>query len=325
MVDESPLLSLVVPFHAPQKGQRAAMLEELLGDGVGIPGVEYVLVDDGSPIAWSPNADPALLLHLVRLERNLGPGGARNAGLASAQGRWVLCVDSDDRLDPSALRAMVEHLATLGEGVDVVTFPVSSFVHGTDELGTRHAAANRTTHRMAQEPEGALSHVVMLGNKVFRSAFLQAHALRLPPLTFGEDLAFLGMVAGARPVCLVWQGAPLVRIREGHESLTQAPVSLARLEDEFRAVVLANVALSSAGLGYWRWSTLRRWCAVCGRSPRRAMILAHLLFQRGAVGWPDSRRVWVFLRRRWSRWTRTPYAPGFANTVQVWSPTKGDV
>ena len=47
-------------------------------------------------------------VRVVALERNRGPGGARNAGLALATGRWVAVLDSDDTMRPDRLKRMIE-------------------------------------------------------------------------------------------------------------------------------------------------------------------------------------------------------------------------
>ena len=66
---------------------------------------EYIIVDDGSTdntaqIVRSFN-DPriSLLIH----EQNRGIGSARNTAVEAATGKWVLPIDSDDELLPSAL------------------------------------------------------------------------------------------------------------------------------------------------------------------------------------------------------------------------------
>lgn len=317
MIATAPLISVVVPFHAPQKGGRAQMLQELVDDCALLEGVECILIDDGSPVAWSPQTAPGTPVRTVRLPQNVGPGGARNVGFSLAVGEWILCVDSDDRLDGAGVPGLVRALLHCPSTVDVVTFPVASFRDGTDSAGHRHEAINRTAARMVCEPDGSLSHVVALCNKAFRRSFLEAHALHIPPLMFGEDLAFLGEVAAARPVCALWSGAPVVRIREGHESLTQDTVSVRRMEEDFRAVVWANGALYKAGLSYWRWSVARRWWALLAKAPVRALALFPLLFGDGGCGRPDQRRVMVFVRRRLARWTGRSYTPQFTNAVVV--------
>jgi hypothetical protein len=86
--------------------------------------IETIVVDDGS-------SDPETLWVLARLEdegsvtvvrlpENRGPGAARNAGIERARGRYVLPVDADNLLEPSAVRDLVEQLSNAGEQVGYV-------------------------------------------------------------------------------------------------------------------------------------------------------------------------------------------------------------
>ncbi len=67
--------------------------------------VEVVVVDDTSrdrtlEVARSYPQD---IVRVVALPANSGPGGARNAGLELARGRWVAVLDSDDTVYPGRL------------------------------------------------------------------------------------------------------------------------------------------------------------------------------------------------------------------------------
>jgi len=71
--------------------------------------VEVIAVDDRSPdatLALARSYDDARV-RVVALEKNRGPGGARNAGLDAARGRWVAVLDSDDAVLPGRLAAMI--------------------------------------------------------------------------------------------------------------------------------------------------------------------------------------------------------------------------
>jgi succinoglycan biosynthesis protein ExoO len=77
-------------------------VRSVLGQNLDV--IELVLVDDASgddSVARARAAaggDPRL--KLVRLERSLGPGGARNRAMAEASGEWAAVVDSDDLVAP---------------------------------------------------------------------------------------------------------------------------------------------------------------------------------------------------------------------------------
>jgi glycosyltransferase involved in cell wall biosynthesis len=73
--------------------------------------IEVVVVDDASTQPVRPaRADERL--RLLRIERPRGVCAARNAGLATARGRWITFLDDDDRLLPDMLAVSLETART---------------------------------------------------------------------------------------------------------------------------------------------------------------------------------------------------------------------
>lgn len=98
-------LTIVVPAH-DRVGQLRATL-----DALGCS-VDVLVVDDASRQA----GEVARAVHdhgarLLRLEQNVGPAGARNAGLASVTTPYVAFVDSDVTATAGALLRLARHLA----------------------------------------------------------------------------------------------------------------------------------------------------------------------------------------------------------------------
>ncbi len=85
---------------------------------------EIVVVDDGSPDDTARVAEelisklPGRRIRLLRRE-NGGPGAARNAGIATARGRYIVPLDADDALDPTFLEKTIG-LLEANPGVSVV-------------------------------------------------------------------------------------------------------------------------------------------------------------------------------------------------------------
>ncbi|MBB4010582.1 glycosyltransferase family 2 protein [Allorhizobium taibaishanense] len=72
--------------------------------------VEVIVADDCSSDDTRGRVaaitDPRV--RLIALESNLGPGGARNAAIDAARGRWIAVLDSDDVFKPMRLFRMIE-------------------------------------------------------------------------------------------------------------------------------------------------------------------------------------------------------------------------
>lgn len=98
------LVSVVVPTRNRAPLLRCSLRSVLAQTW---PAVEIVVVDDGST-----DETPRLLsmefpqVRFVRLDSPVGPGGARNIGIANARGRWVLFLDDDDLLHPDHIAAL---------------------------------------------------------------------------------------------------------------------------------------------------------------------------------------------------------------------------
>jgi glycosyltransferase involved in cell wall biosynthesis len=92
---DSPDVSVVLATH-----DRAACLPRAIASALAQEGarLELIVVDDastdGTPAYLAGLTDPRI--RIIRAERNLGPSGARNLGLAAARADLVAFLDSDD-------------------------------------------------------------------------------------------------------------------------------------------------------------------------------------------------------------------------------------
>jgi glycosyltransferase involved in cell wall biosynthesis len=113
---EDALLTVVVPVYAIQRDLLEQCLDSVLSDLTTeeTATVEVIAVDDASPGDSPEVLDTYALRHgslrVVHLRQNVGLGLARNAGLAEATGQYVWFVDSDDRLAPGSVRAVLQRL-----------------------------------------------------------------------------------------------------------------------------------------------------------------------------------------------------------------------
>ncbi|HZD66695.1 MAG TPA: glycosyltransferase [Acidimicrobiales bacterium] len=113
-----PRISVVVPaFNA------AATIGACLTsvEAQTLPPAEVIVVDDGSSDATVAVVEEHHPWARVVRQRNTGPSGARNRGLAEADGGWVAFLDADDRWHPHKLAAQVAALAHRPDAVLVAT------------------------------------------------------------------------------------------------------------------------------------------------------------------------------------------------------------
>jgi len=129
-----PSVSVVIPAFNAERYLGEA-LESICSQT--LPGVEVILVDDGSTDATLRVAEGfSRRLNLVTLhQRNAGPAAARNAGIRQALGRYCAFLDADDIMLPQRLAEQASLLdANPGLGLihsDLMTFDERGVIHQT--------------------------------------------------------------------------------------------------------------------------------------------------------------------------------------------------
>ncbi|MDD5555834.1 MAG: glycosyltransferase [bacterium] len=106
---EAPLVTVVIPCH-----NYGRFLDEALESALGqtLRNIEIIIVDDGSddPFTVEKLAEierrgiPNLM---VRRQENQGVSRARNNAIAAAWGKYICCLDADDRIMPAYLKKCV--------------------------------------------------------------------------------------------------------------------------------------------------------------------------------------------------------------------------
>lgn len=119
-----PELTVIVPVYNVSRYLGPCLDSVLAQD---YEDYEILLVDDGSPDDSGQICDRYAAAHPGRItvvhQQNGGLGNARNTGLKIARGNYILCLDSDDTLQPGTLRALMESAARF-DFPDMVLFTV---------------------------------------------------------------------------------------------------------------------------------------------------------------------------------------------------------
>ncbi|WP_042800975.1 bifunctional glycosyltransferase family 2 protein/CDP-glycerol:glycerophosphate glycerophosphotransferase [Streptomyces sp. C] len=179
-----PRFSVIVPAYKVQ-----AYLQESLDSVLSqsYPDLELIAVDDASPDACGSIIDEYAArdprVTAVHLAHNLGPGPARNAGLARATGDYLLFLDGDDTLTPGALQAVTDRLKATGSpDVLVYDHARTSWTGETvrDRSAHRLCEDGPASFRLADRP-GLLGMPMAAGNKAYRREYAEREGLEFPP------------------------------------------------------------------------------------------------------------------------------------------------
>ena len=187
---EKPLISFIIPVYNREK-----LLVECMESLFEFPQdhCEIILIDDastdGSGKLIQSYAKQNTKVKICLLEKNSGPGNARNCGLKYASGKFVAFVDSDDRID--ALK-FYEMLLKLERQLEV---EICMFNH--DLLYTN--GANRIVQTVKEERKYEKKDFFIefpyiltapICSYVFRKSFLDKFCLQFPDQFYIEDASF---------------------------------------------------------------------------------------------------------------------------------------
>jgi glycosyltransferase involved in cell wall biosynthesis len=128
-----PLVTIVIPCfnHGRWLSETIRSIEEQ-----DYPAIETIVVDDCSTdvhtVALLDELERSGRASVVRMPLNGGPSRARNAGIELARGRYLLPVDADNLLLPTAVSRLVAQLAVAGETVGFI-YPNQQFFGNRDD------------------------------------------------------------------------------------------------------------------------------------------------------------------------------------------------
>lgn len=173
--------------------------------------VEVIVVDDCSSDRTVDVARsfPAEQVRVVALDKNRGPGGARNEGLAAAQGHWVAVLDADDTVYPERIARLIARARRLGAHIAVDNLDVVREATGTSEPMFAPALLEKFAELTLADFiasnlmfEETFSFGYM--KPIIERQFIEENALRYPEtLRIGEDYIFLAAALARGGRCVV--------------------------------------------------------------------------------------------------------------------------
>ncbi|WP_210439686.1 glycosyltransferase family 2 protein [Nocardioides xinjiangensis] len=236
-LSRGPLVGVVIPAYGVER-----WLDECLGSLVAQTHRrwEAVIVDDGSTDRTGEKADAwAARDHRISVvhQANAGLGAARNTGAAHVRGDYLAFVDSDDLLQPTALRTLVDSLEASGS--DFATASALHWLSKDDSdldgplteprwLRRLHTPPMRSA-RIEQRPE--LLGDIFAWNKLFRRSWWDEQAMSWPEGVRYEDQPTTTRAFLEGTFDVLGETTYLWRIREG--SITQTRATVQDLADRW--------------------------------------------------------------------------------------------
>lgn len=186
-------LTLAVPSYNSESYMDRC-IETLLTGG---DRVEIVIIDDGSSDRTGEIADryAAQYPGMVRVvhQPNGGHGEGVNQGLAAATGLYYKVVDSDDWLDPEALRSLLDQLERWEQTQTRVDLVVCNYIYDHLYEDSRFTVNYRNIFPAGQicgwEEMGRFrpDQYLIMHALIYRTDVLRRSGLKLPKHTFYVD------------------------------------------------------------------------------------------------------------------------------------------
>lgn len=203
-----PDVSFVIAAYNAQATLDRAIAGAIAQRGVS---VEVIVVDDrsGDRTLDVARSYPRDIVNVVALPANRGPGGARNAGLDAARGRWVAVLDSDDAVLPGRLAAMIARAEKADAAIAVDNVQVvredgtpddTMFPSGYLETLREISLADYIAGNLVFESRFNLGYL----KPIFQRRFLEENQLRYDEtLRIGEDYILLASALARGGRCVV--------------------------------------------------------------------------------------------------------------------------
>ncbi|THU01464.1 glycosyltransferase family 2 protein [Lampropedia puyangensis] len=262
--DGSVWLSVLIPVYNVQAYLRECV-ESIMQQAS--TGVEVLLFDDASTddsahIALQLQQQWPQAIRILGHERNLGISAVRNALLCHAQGEYLWFVDSDDALQPGAIRALQQVVQQSSPDVVLCDFRMwrnrEKFKHRL--RGERHCRSFVGPHgRLVHDTAALIEGLFLAGqmhpwSKITKRSLWQADAtsdpLQFPVGAYFEDMATMPRVLlRAQSFVYVPEVWVAYRQREGSILSSLSPAKafdLGMALDAFGADYLRQVKVNGA-------------------------------------------------------------------------------
>lgn len=293
MSSSAILISVVVPTY-----NYAHYLPRALGSVTSqlMDDIEVIVVDDGSLdgtaalLAQYANQWPAIK---VMRQANAGAGAARNAGIRAARGEFILPLDADDELTPSALQVFRQAIGANPDASMIVGAHLSVGPDMREKLRLATPVCPGSQRALAQQyllqKRIVMSHSCM----VARRSLLLARPY-LESLRAGEDIpVFAYLLVNGRTVTVPQPTAKIHKHCDSLRNLRDEEVSAMIIVDEVFASLPAACQPLQSRYKAQRYLSLFRAAVLAGdwHSAKRFYRLAFKYSPIQALRWDYFRKL----------------------------------
>lgn len=184
MIKKKPLVSVVIPVFNTDLGYLKSCFESIRNQT--ITNTEVVIVDDGSVDkvarfcdSFAENQHAWRVVHTA----NQGPSKARNRGISEVNGKYFVCIDADDSIEPT----MLEELVSLAEdtSAEVIICRYDTFDGVTSNVVGQELISSYDIEDIFNISSPSIFKMMFL------TSFIKKNDLQFDPeLIRGEDLLF---------------------------------------------------------------------------------------------------------------------------------------
>lgn len=224
--------SVIIPHY-----NSVVLLKRLLGSIPDRDDIQVLVVDDVSDLeCFNSIVCTATNVSISRLDEKGFAGGARNFGLSMALGKYVIFADCDDIFSEEAF-AIFDGAAQ--SNYDLVLFKTSSFLEGSDRIGSRDDYRN---NRLLSRPRVAALGAVGPVAKLVSRSLVEEHGLYFSSVIAANDVAFSIKLACVATRIKVVQKVVYL-ISEGRHTLSSdvsLDKALSRLQEQRKRITLVR-------------------------------------------------------------------------------------
>ena len=226
---EEKLLSIIIPaYNADQYLDKC--LESCINQDIEAGKYEIIIINDGSTDNTEEIAEKWKSEHRnikVITQENKGLSMARNAGIESASGKYIMFVDSDDYIKPHCLKTLTD--SCLKDDLDMLRFCAANMI-GNEER-RRFSYDNLEIQAGKNLLKGDFQ--VCAPFNLYKKAFLENYSLRFLPGVYHEDNEFTPRA--------YWWAEKVASVNDVVYFVRQTPESITRTPNPKRGYDLLGI------------------------------------------------------------------------------------